>query len=563
MDHKVEIVSLLTIGFAFASLIGYLMQRLRLPSILGYLIAGYIIGPYSPGFVVDIGISEQLAEVGVILMLFGVGLHFRVQDLMNVKNVAIPGAIGQTLISSLAGAFFVYSIGWPIEAGIITGFAIGVASTVVLVRVLSDNKMIESLEGKIAVGWLIVEDILTVAILILLPTIAAFFNQESLAVSSVIKELSLTLFKLAFLAIFMFTLGSKIVSFLLTAIARLRSHELLTISVLAIALLIATGSAYAFGTSLALGAFIAGMVVGQTDLRHQAAAQALPLKDVFAILFFLSVGMLFNPAAISEHLLLFLGVLTIILFIKPLAAILIVVALHYPFKIALTVAVALAQIGEFSFILAEESMRLNIFPGSFYDIIVACAIISISINPLLFRLLTFSEEHNIARRVSAFIRKKIFKNYPQKISQVFEESIIEAPEVVIIGFGPIGHKVVEILDEMNVKSTIIEQNIDTVHKIKYEDKQIVYGDATSSSILETMLVSKAKLLVITVPESEIAKSIIQSAKHVNPKIQIIARIKYISEIPVFEEMGVECVCSEKEEVRAFTNAVIRLVDFQQ
>jgi CPA2 family monovalent cation:H+ antiporter-2 len=453
-------------------------------------------------------------------------------------------------------------LGWSIEAGIIIGFAIGVASTVVLIRVLTDSRKLDSIEGKIAVGWLIVEDILTVAILILLPSVAAFFHNEAFSFSNVMEALSLTFIKLSLLALFMFTLGNKIVSFLLTEIARLRSHELLTISVLSIALLIATGSSYIFGTSLALGAFIAGMVVGQTDVRHQASAQSLPLKDVFAILFFVSVGMLFNPSAISEHLFLFLGLLSIILLVKPIAAIVIVVALHYPLKVAVTIAVALAQIGEFSFILAEEAMRLDLLPGDGYDLLVACAIISISLNPLLFHLLDLFDKKKIGKKVSAFIRANLFKNYPEKISQVFETRVKKPPQVLIIGFGPIGHRVVEILDEMSIRSMIIEQNIDTVHKIKYEDKQIVYGDATSPGILESMLVEKAKLLIITVPDTSVAKSIIQSAREMNPNIQILTRVKYITEIAEFEGMGVECVSSEKEEVRAFTDAVIRLVDVQ-
>lgn len=381
--HNLKIVLILTYGLAFAGLFGYLTHLLKLSPILGYLIAGYLIGPYSPGFVADIAISEQLAEIGVILMMFGVGLHFKWQELLNVKNIAIPGAIGQTSIATLCAMLLLMGWGWTWQSGLIIGLSIGVASTVILARILSDNQLLKTSEGHIAVGWLIVEDLLTVLALLAVPVLA----EGKLSVMGIISSFLYMLFKFCLLTLFMFTVGQKIVTYVLFTIARTRSSELFTIIILALTFLVATCSALMFGTSIALGAFIAGMVIGRTHVRHQASSQALPIQDVFLVIFFLTVGMLFNPAAIVEHPALFLAILAIILIIKPLTAYLITIFLRYPAKTAVTVAIALAQIGEFSFILSEEATKYEILPDAGYDLIVACAIVSISLNPILFKKL--------------------------------------------------------------------------------------------------------------------------------------------------------------------------------
>lgn len=384
--RNLDIVYILTFGFAFASIMGYLAYRVKLSPILGYLLAGYLIGPYSPGFVADIETSEQLAEIGVILMMFGVGMNFKIEDLINVKNIAVPGAFGQTLISSIAGAILIHAIGWSWGTGIIFGLAIGVASTVVLVRVLSDNRLLNTTEGHIAIGWLIVEDLITVLILILIPNFAAIIQGKEVPIQDMLGIITIALLKFAGLAALMFTFGRTIVAYVLSKVILVHSRELFTLTVLSLTFLIATGSSYIFGTSIALGAFLAGMLIGQTELRHQALAHSLALKDVFVVIFFLSVGMLFNPMLISKHLALFLGVLFIILVVKPLTAYLITIALKHPVRTAITISFALAQIGEFSFILAEEAMNFDLMPEEGFDIIVACALISISINPLIFSL---------------------------------------------------------------------------------------------------------------------------------------------------------------------------------
>lgn len=402
---NLKIVLILTIGFGFASILGYIAFRAKLSPILGYLIAGFLIGPYSPGYIADIHISEELAEIGVVLMLFGVGLHFKLQDLLNTSRIAIPGAIGQTLVATLAGVSLVHFMGWSLEAGIIFGLSIGVASTVVLVRVLSDNGLLHTPEGHIAVGWLIVEDIITVIALLLLPLLAATSGGDNFPILDMLGSFSFILLKFVLLTWFMFTIGRKIVSYILAKVMLTNSHELFTLTILAITFVIAAGSALLLGTSIALGAFIAGMMVGQTGMRHQVSLNAMPIKDAFVVVFFLSIGMLFNPFAITSNLVLFGSVLAIIMILKPLTAYCIAIGLKYSHKTALTISLALAQIGEFSFILSEEAMKLDLLPDEGYDVIVACAIVSISINPLLFKYLKKTTEIRSENALKAISNK--------------------------------------------------------------------------------------------------------------------------------------------------------------
>ncbi|MBA2727587.1 MAG: cation:proton antiporter, partial [Parachlamydiaceae bacterium] len=520
MDHNLGIVLILTIGFSLACLFAYVMQRLKLSPILGYLLAGFVIGPYSPGYVADSNIAEQLAEIGVILMLFGVGMHFKIQDLMNVKNIAIPGAIGQTLVATLATIVVVHFAGIPWEIGLILGLAIGVASTVVLVRMLTDNQLLKSQEGHIAIGWLIVEDILTVIILIMLPTFAVMLHGESSGWVNVFQSLAGSGAKFIILVLFMFTWGQKIVSYILTKIARLHSQELFTLGVLAIVLVIATGSTYIFGISIALGAFIAGMVIGKTHVRHQAAANAFPLKDIFGIIFFLSVGIIFNPVAIWHNLGLFLGLLMVVLIIKPLSAYLITVFLGYPLRTALVVAIGLAQIGEFSFILAEQALKFNLFSDDGYDLLVALAITSISLNPLLFQ----------NREKLEWLVRKIGFSKLSKAQSSHEKHYhhISPSKVIIVGFGHIGQAVLKILKQQNIEPIIIEKDIDKVSQ-HIEEEKIFFGDARELNIMKNVQIETASHLLITISDGEHALNIIHTARQLNPKIDIIACVQYTAE----------------------------------
>lgn len=385
-SYKLQIVLILTVGLGLASLLGYFTHRLRLSPILGYLLAGYLIGPYSPGFVADSETAEKLAEIGVILMMFGVGLNFKIEELISVKNVAIPGALLQTFFTTVLTTWFVTMAGWPFETGVLMGLGIGVASTVVLVRMLEDNNLLKSQEGHIAIGWTIVEDLITVGILILIPKMLPILKGESGSLESTLGAIVLMLFKVLFLAIGMFTVGRRFVTYALSKISHTQSHELFTVTILAMTFIIATGSSYFFGTSIALGSFIAGMVIGQTNLKQQAATHSLAIKDAFVVIFFLSVGMIFQPQAIIEHPMLFLSILSAVLLIKPLLAGVLVLLFKYPKHTAVMVGVALAQIGEFSFILSEEALKYKLIPDESYDVIVASALISIGLNPILFKL---------------------------------------------------------------------------------------------------------------------------------------------------------------------------------
>ncbi len=392
VSYDLKIVLLLAVGFTLAGLFGYFALRLKVSPILGYLLVGYLVGPYSPGFVADVEISEQLAEIGVILMMFGVGLNFKVQDLMKVKRIAIPGAIGQTFLSAAICALLVYFFGWPLKTGIILGLAISVASTVVLFRMLGENQLMNTQEGHIAAGWLIVEDIITVIVLLLLPGIAEILNLEVFSLRDFAFSISLVIVKFVILFLILATLSKRVVTFLLSKVVNTRSHELFTVSVLALVFLIATGTTLFFGISIALGAFIAGMVIRRTRVHHKVFLHSLPMKDAFIVIFFMSAGMLFNPVVIIENFPLFISVLGVIILIKPVIAFIITIFLNYSYKTAFVISAALTQIGEFSFILSEQAMKFGLIPNAAYDIVVACALISIALNPLIFKF--FYKNHN-------------------------------------------------------------------------------------------------------------------------------------------------------------------------
>jgi len=539
--HNLSIVFVLTAGFGVAGILGYITHRLHLSPILGYLLAGYFIGPFSPGYIADLNIAEQLAEIGVVLMLFEVGLHFNLSDLLKVRTIAIPGALIQTFVAAVFSAWLIQYIGWPLESGIVIGLCVGVASTLVLVRMLVDNNLLNTTQGHISIGWLIVEDLLTVGVLILLPIIAVILNEPEFSYSKILSSIALMVLRFALLALIMFTLVSRFALYALTKIARTRSHELFTLGVLAIIFGIATSSAVVFGTSIALGAFIAGMVIGQTEVRHQASANSLAMKDAFVVLFFLTVGMLFNPHAIVENFATFSGVLFIILIIKPLTAFLIVAVLRYPVRTAFTVAIALAQIGEFSFILAEEALKFKFLPDDGFDIIVACALVSICLNPLLFKLID-----PLSRYFS--IRGEA------KLPSEAQESEHKA---VLIGFGPIGQSVYEVLERIGFATLIIEQNIDTVQSLRLGEKHAIFGDAGSVEILHQAKLETASLLVITTPEIQATLTIIKLARILNPDIPIVVRVRFMNDEPKLADLNVDYVCCEREAIKAYDEIIFK------
>lgn len=546
--YRLKIVLLLTVGFVFASILGYFTQKIKLSPLLGYLIGGYLIGPYSPGFEADLEASEQLAEIGVILMMFGVGLHFKWEELSAVKKIAIPGAIGQTFATVVISVFVMVFFGWPAQSGIIIGVAVGVASTVVLVRVLSDNNLLHTPQGHVAVGWLIVEDVLTVVALILLPIGVEAAQSHALSSAGIALSVGAIVVKFFVLGSLVFTFGRKGATFILSAVARMRSHELFTITVLALTFAVAVGSSLVFGTSIALGAFISGMVIGRTDLRHQALSNSLALKDVFVVIFFLSIGMLFNPVIILEHFPIFLALLIIVLIFKPLVAYFIVVAMKYPTRTALTVALALGQIGEFSFILAEESSRLKILSDDGYDIIVACALVSIALNPVVFKCID---------SLCGLIENKPFVRAKDLQTGLFWDN---PPKAIIVGFDSIGQGAVRTLDKLGYASVVIERNIDIVTKLNSEYIHAIYGDASHEEILAVAHIESAGLLAITIKDAELALHIARIARSLNPVLEVLALAKSKTEEHVFKEADVHVILENEVVVKAFNQAVFKLTD---
>lgn len=545
-DH-LSIVPALTVSFILGSILGFASQRLKMSPILGYLFAGFIVGPYSPGIFIDVQLSEQLAEIGVVLMMFGVGMHFKWQDLAVVRHIAIVGALGQTFIASAVGTLIIYLCGYPIHMGIIVGLAISVASTVVLVRVLSDNDLLHTTQGHVAIGWLIVEDVITIAFLILLPSLAEIINGMEFSLWGLALDVFVIALKLLLMALLLFTCGKSIASFILFEVARTRSHELFTLTVLALIFAIALGSAMIFGTSIALGAFIAGMIIAQTDVKHQASANALPIRDAFVVLFFLSVGMLFNPAAIESHPLLFVSVLFVVLIVKPLAAFLIVIIMRQPIVTALTVALALSQIGEFSFILAEEALKLEILPDEGYDIIVAVGIISIILNPLLFR---FFGKYEPARHSNQNVSTDLLEDHPVSLAKT----------AIVVGCSNLGQIAVNLLEDEHFNCLVVDRNVDVVASLQKSKKQAIFGDFSHPSIMETAKIDSADLLVITISDITVVVHILEVIKMYGYGLPIVVRVNFLNDVHLFSGFNVHCICIQEEEQKGFRQQMAKLVE---
>jgi CPA2 family monovalent cation:H+ antiporter-2 len=545
----------LSVSLVLALVLGLITQRLRLSPIVGYLLAGVALGPQTPGFVADPEMAADLAEVGVVLLMFGVGLHFNVRELLAVWRVAIPGAAGQIAVATTLGLLAALLAGLGAGAGLVIGVAVSVASTVVLVRVLMDNDVLHTPRGHIAVGWLIVEDIFTVLVLVALPALGGAFGQQAAEGQNVFLALGLAVVKVAALGLVVVAGARFVIPWLLRLVARTRSRELFTLTVLALALAVATGSAVAFGVSMALGAFLAGMVVGQTEVSHQAAADALPMRDAFAVLFFVSVGMLFDPDVLVDRPRLLLGLLGIVLLAKPLTAFLIVWILRYSVGTALTVAVALAQIGEFSFLLAKEASRLDgLLSPEGYSLLVACALLSISVNPLLFRTIAPLEKWlrgkpRLWRALSRRSEAAGAELNLQMRARVAEAAQGEDQQVaaVIVGYGPVGQTACRILKEFGVRPVVVDLNLDTVRGLADSGQLAVYGDASQRAILEAAGIRQAKYLLVTVPEVLVRTVVILAAKDLNPELRVFARARYIQERAWLEEVGATGVVTEEAE----------------
>jgi monovalent cation:H+ antiporter-2, CPA2 family len=545
--HNLDLLLTLTGGLAAALVLGYLTHRLRLSPLVGYLLAGIAVGPNTPGFVADRHLAEQLAEVGVILLMFGVGLHFHLKELLAVRRIALPGAAVQSLVATALGAVAARAFGWDWAAGVVYGLAVSVASTVVLTRVLADHNDLHTPTGHIAVGWLVVEDLFTVALLVLLP---ALFADNQVGGGGLALALGLAALKIGVLVVVTLWVGGRLIPWLLGRVAQTRSRELFTLTVLVVALGIAVGSATLFGVSMALGAFLAGMVVGRSDFSLRAAAEVLPMRDAFAVLFFVSVGMLFDPRSLLEAPGLVAATLGVVLLGKPLAALGIVLVLGYPVRVALAVAVALAQIGEFSFILAALARGLGVLPEAATNALVAVAIVSISVNPLLYRLVGPLEAW--ASRLG-WVRARARRASPAPRGEVAARH-----RAVLVGYGPVGRTLARLLRDNEIEPTVIELNLETVRRLDEEGLAAVYGDASHPETLKAAGVERAASLILSPSGLQNAAEIIRLARELNPEVRVLVRCAYLRERAALRQAGADTVLTGEGEVAlAMTESVLR------
>jgi monovalent cation:H+ antiporter-2, CPA2 family len=544
--HDIPLITTISLGLSAALLFGLLARVLKLSPVVGYLVAGIAIGPSTPGFVGDLKIASQLSEIGVILLMFGVGLNFHFKDLFAVRSLVVPGALGSCTVATVACSIIAVSTGWSWQSGAVLGVAISVASTVVLLRALIDHGTIDTPEGHTAVGWLVVEDLITILVLIILPALSGDGGNE------IVKGIFLALLKLVVLVALIMLAGARLIPLLLLKVARLRSRELFTLTVLVTALCVATISYVVFGASLALGAFLGGMVVGQSKVSEQAATDLLPMRDAFAVLFFVAVGMLFNLRTVSESPLLLAGMLLVILVLKPLTAFTITILSGHSLKTALTISGGLAQIGEFSFILAAMAKALGLLPASGQDILVAAAIICIALHPFWYRKVIALEP--MLTRWSWLEDLVLTRNRARAIQ--IEKACAGIPvdptnvQAIVIGFGPVGQTVTRLLRGVNINPTIIETNIDTVLQLQAQGYRAIYGDASRPDILNAAGMASATYLIVTVPKVDVALSIIFTARGLSSQLRIFARAAYLNQQVQLEQAGAEVIRYDEAETAA-------------
>jgi CPA2 family monovalent cation:H+ antiporter-2 len=523
MGHHLPLISTIAAAFSLALAFGYLALRMKMPALVGYLLAGIAIGPFTPGFVADTNLASELAEIGVMLLMFGVGLHFSVADLLAVRRIALPGALLQIAVATTLGAALALGWGWDLAAALVFGLSLSVASTVVLLRALESRGVLDSMNGRIAVGWLVVEDLIMVIVLVLLPALAEMSGDAGSTGdnSALAKTLAVTMLKVALFIGLMLAVGWRVLPRLLWMVARTGSHELFRLCVIAAAIGIAVGAASLFGVSFALGAFFAGTVLRESEFSHQAAQESLPLRDAFAVLFFVSVGMLFDPKILLDSPLMVIAVLGIILVGKSVAAAALVLILRYPLNTALVVSASLAQIGEFSFILAGLGVGLHMLPKQAYSLILAGAIFSIALNPLLFALIDplqrWAVKHSaIARHLAT--PSSALAELPASTEQKFLSG-----QVVLIGYGRVGRRIAAALDQAGLPSVVIERNRELVRRMRSEGKAVVLGDAAEPLALVQAHIAHAGLLVIAVPDTVDVRACVRHATRLNPSLQVLVR----------------------------------------
>ena len=550
MPHDVDLIILLAVGFGMALIFGYIAARLRLPPLIGYLIAGIIISPNTPGIVGDIHLANQLAELGVMFLMFGVGMHFSLNDLLQVRRIALPGAILQIAVATLLGIGVSMYWGWSFGSALIFGLSLSCASTVVLLKALGDRGLLDSVNGKIAVGWLLVEDLVMVLALVLLPATAVLLGGHALpgtdTSQSIWLTIGITLLKVTGFIAFMLIIGKRLVPMIMQFVARLGSRELFTLTVVAAAVSIAYGSYAVFGVSMALGAFFAGMVVKESDFSHRAEEETLPLREIFSILFFVSVGMLFDPSILIEEPLRILAVIAIIMVGKTLAAIALVLFFRYPINTALTVGASLAQIGEFSFILATLGLSLGLLTPDAQNLILAGALFSITLNSFVFSAIEpvqrwIRERSHLARLLERSADPLAM--LPDEVDQAYLRD-----QVVIIGYGGVGRRISENLIQQSIKVVIAEENREIVEKLRSQGIAAVSGEATEPNVLIQAHIQHARLLVISPMDILDIHRIVDISKQLNPEIQVLVCAESKEEAAVIREENLGEVFYAKEEM---------------
>lgn len=549
MEHEVTLITTLAAGFGLALLFGFLAERLRLPALVGYLLAGILIGPATPGFVADLQIAAQLSEIGVMLLMFGVGLHFSLADLLAVKKIAVPGAVVQMGLATLLGMGVALAWGWSFGAGLVFGLALSCASTVVLLKALEARGILDSLNGRIAVGWLVVEDLATVLVLVLLPPLAGLLGGHAATAASAAPlwlTLGKTLLQVAAFVALMLVAGRRLLPWLLQQVARTGSRELFTLAVIAAAIGIAYGAAALFSVSFALGAFFAGMVMRESPLSHRAAEESLPLRDAFAVLFFVAVGMLLEPRVLLDEPLRVLAVLAIVILGKALAAALLVSLLRYPLNTALTVAASLAQIGEFSFILAGLGLHLGLLPQEGVSLVLAGALISIALNPLLFAAIAPLKA--LALRRSALARRLEQRQDALAVLPDDTERRYLAGQVVMVGYGRVGRRLAAALHARHIPCVVAEQNRERVEELRAAGLLAVSGDAAEPATLIQAHIVEAALLVIACPDPRDVQRMVDIARRLNPGIEIVVRTRSAEAAALLRQAGVGRVFVDEEEL---------------
>ncbi|MBV6320590.1 YbaL family putative K(+) efflux transporter [Duganella violaceipulchra] len=563
MPHNISLITTIAAALGFGLLFGYIATRLKLPALVGYLAAGIIIGPATPGFVADTALAGQLAEIGVMLMMFGVGLHFSLDDLWAVRRVALPGAVLQIAVATALGMALAHFWGWSMGGGLVFGLALSVASTVVLLRALEERGILDSFNGRIAVGWLVVEDLVTVLVLVLLPALAGSLggtHSESHGVTAMGEAnlwttLAITLGQVGTFIALMLVVGRKLFPWILWQVARTGSRELFTLCVIAAAVGIAYASTHYFGVSFALGAFFAGMVLRESELAHRAAEESLPLRDAFAVLFFVSVGMLFEPSILVEQPLKLLAVVTIIVVGKSVAAFLLVLLLRYPVKTALMVSASLAQIGEFSFILAALGLSLGLMPAEGQSLVLAGAIISIALNPVVFRI-TKPLERWLGKNVALAAKfERPADPLAELPTSVPQEHL--SGQVVLVGYGRVGRRIAAVLSERGIPFVVAEQNRELVDQLRKEGAHAVAGNAGEPAVLIQAHIARAAMLVIATPDTFHVRAMIETARALNPNIKTVVRTHSdeVAELLRDERAG-EIFIGEQELAKGMTEFVL-------